>query len=115
MSLFKRICPKIQTIPSFKKIIFQLCYGSPHNGSTLLDFFFGSQMAFASPKFNCHWRVGSCLPRRNVSISASPSAGLLRGTKWPAPLIVAMVMPWYSTNLPATYIASIPHISATEI
>jgi hypothetical protein len=29
---------------------------------------------------------------------------LLRGTRWPAPLTVTMLMPWYSTNLPATCI-----------
>ena len=56
-----------------------------------------------NPKHSCHLCVGSCFPRRNVSISTSPSSGLLRGTKWPAPLIVTIVIPWYSTNLPATY------------
>jgi hypothetical protein len=56
----------------------------------------------SNPRHSCHLCVGSCLPRRNVSISASPSSGLLRGTKWPAPLIVTIVIPWYSTNLPAT-------------
>lgn len=62
-----------------------------------------------------HRRVGSCSPLRNVFISISPSAGLLRGTRWPAPLTVTMLMPWYSTNLPATCIAWFgPHFSITE-
>src|SRR6185295_1492923 len=52
--------------------------------------------------------VGSCSPRRNALISVSASAGLLRGTRWPAPRTVTMLKPWYSTNLPATCIPCFP-------
>jgi len=68
----------------------------------ILDNCFSKKKTHRDPKHSCHLCVGSCFPRRNVSISASPSSGLLRGTKWPAPLIVTIVIPWYSTNLPAT-------------
>ena len=54
-------------------------------------------------KLQVHQRcVGSCSPRRNALISVSASAGLLRGTRWPAPRTVTMLKPWYSTNLPGS-------------
>lgn len=51
-----------------------------------------------TPIYRC---VGSCSPPRNALTSFGLSAGLSRSTRWPAPVPVTMVMPWYSTILRA--------------
>ena len=77
-----------------------------------LSFFFFCCCKIIPSSTSNHRCVGSCSPTRKALISFSPSAGLLRGTRWPAPLTVTMLMPWYSTNLPATCIFQL-HISAS--